>query len=392
MEILIAEDGQAERFLIKATLAKLGYEVVVTCDGEEAWLALSREDAPRLAILDWMMPGMDGTEICRKFRETYSSRPVYIILLTARTGKEDLIEGLQAGADDYLAKPFDSEELHVRVQVGERILNLQKGLADRAKELEAEIVERRRVEEEVLELNEGLERRVVERTAQLEAANEELEAFTYSVSHDLRAPLRSIDGFSQILLEDYARSLDAEGQNYLHRVRAAGQRMAALIEDLLKLSRMTRREMRLGKVDLSVLTREIADELRQDEAGRQVAFVIEKGVMADGDAGLLRMVLENLLGNAWKYTCKHLSARIEFGVARQDGQVAYFVRDDGAGFDAAYADRLFGAFQRLHSETEFEGTGIGLATVQRIIHRHGGRVWAEGAVEQGATFYFTLSK
>ena len=390
MEILIAEDGQAERFLIKATLAKLGYEVVVTCDGEEAWLALSREDAPRLAILDWMMPGMDGTEICRKFRETYSSRPVYIILLTARTGKEDLIEGLQAGADDYLAKPFDSEELHVRVQVGERILELQKGLADRAKELEAEIVERRRVEEEVRRLNEGLERRVVERTAQLEAANEELEAFTYSVSHDLRAPLRSIDGFSQILLEDYSNKLDADGQNYLHRVRAASQRMAHLIEDILTLSRITRRETRREVVNLSALVQEIAAELEQREPERQVEFVIKEGVVADGDAHLLRVVLENLLGNAWKFTGKHARAKIEFGVTQQDDQMAYFVRDDGAGFNTAYADRLFGAFQRLHSETEFEGTGIGLATVQRIIHRHGGRIWAEGAVEQGATFYFTL--
>jgi PAS domain S-box-containing protein len=242
-----------------------------------------------------------------------------------------------------------------------------------------DITERKRAEEALRE-----------RTVQLQATNKELEAFTYSVSHDLRAPLRSIDGFSLALLEDYADKLDEDGQDYLRRVRAASQRMAELIEDLLQLSRLTRREMRRETVDLSALAQESAAELQMSQPERQVEFVIEEGVVTDGDAGLLRVVLENLLGNAWKYTSKHPSARIEFGVTQQDGEVAYFVCDDGAGFDTAYADRLFGAFQRLHSTTEFEGTGIGLATVQRIIHRHGGRVWAEGAVEQGATFYFTL--
>ena len=242
-----------------------------------------------------------------------------------------------------------------------------------------EITERRRAEDALRE-----------RTAQLESTNKELEAFAYSVSHDLRAPLRSIDGFSQILLEDYTDELDAEGQDYLRRVRVASQRMAQLIDDLLKLSRITRREVRRERADLSVLAREIAAELKQREPDRQVGFVIEEEVTADGDAGLLRVVLENLLGNAWKFTARHPRARIEFGVTQRDGETACFVRDDGAGFDMAHADKLFGTFQRLHSATEFEGTGIGLATVQRIIHRHGGRVWAEGAVEQGATFYFTL--
>ncbi len=242
-----------------------------------------------------------------------------------------------------------------------------------------EITERRRAEGALCE-----------RTTQLESTNKELEAFAYSVSHDLRAPLRGIDGFSQILLEDYADRLDADGQDYLHRVRAASQRMAALIDDLLKLSRITRRGMHRETVDLSALAQKIAAELEQRKPDRQVEFVIAEGVVAGGDAGLLRVVLENLMSNAWKFTSKHPRARIEFGVVQHDGEAVYFVRDDGAGFDMAYADNMFGAFQRLHSATEFEGTGIGLATVQRIIHRHGGRVWAEGAVEQGATFYFTL--
>ncbi len=235
-----------------------------------------------------------------------------------------------------------------------------------------------------------LEQRVAERTAELAAVNKELESFAYSVSHDLRAPLRGIDGFSYVLQEDYADKLDATGQDYLRRVRAASQRMGQLIDDMLKLSRVTQGEMRRERVDLSRLAQEIADELREKQPERAVEFVIEPDLDADGDARLLQVVLENLLGNAWKFTARHPRARIEFGVAERDGERPFFVRDDGAGFDMAYADHLFGAFQRLHRVTEFEGIGIGLATVQRIINRHGGRVWAEGAMEQGATFYFTL--
>ena len=227
-------------------------------------------------------------------------------------------------------------------------------------------------------------------TADLEAANAELDAFAYSVSHDLRAPLRSIDGFSQALLEDYAGKLDAAAQQYLQRVRANSQHMAMLIDDLLKLSRVTRAEIRREPIDLSDLAQSIAADLQRSDPKRQVEFVITSGLEISGDPRLFRLVLENLLGNAWKYTAKHPRARIEFGVTQHDARPAYYVRDDGAGFDMTYADKLFGAFQRLHAPGEFEGTGVGLATVRRIIGRHGGRVWAEGAVERGATFYFTL--
>lgn len=227
--------------------------------------------------------------------------------------------------------------------------------------------------------------------AELEAVNRELEAFAYSVSHDLRAPLRSVDGFSQALLEDYADKVDEQGREQLQRVRAGAQRMGLLIDDLLNLSRVTRAEIRREPVDLSGLAESIAQELRQTEPRRQAEFAITDGLIAQGDARLLRVALANLLNNAWKFTAPHPSARIEFGVMQQPGGgVAYFVRDDGVGFDMAYVDKLFGAFQRLHSTTEFPGTGVGLASVQRIIHRHGGRVWAEGATEKGATFYFTL--
>ena len=230
-----------------------------------------------------------------------------------------------------------------------------------------------------------------QRTAALEAANKELEAFSYSVSHDLRAPLRSIDGFSQALLEDYTDKLDEGGQDYLRRVRAASQRMGHLIDDILKLSRVIRAEVRREEIDLSGLAREVAGELREQQPERPVEWTIHENVTAFADAGLMRAVLQNLLGNAWKFTGKQPHPRIEFGTTRQeDGTCVYFVRDNGAGFDMAYAQKLFGAFQRLHAESEFAGTGIGLATVQRIIHRHGGRIWAESAVGQGATFSFTL--
>ncbi len=225
---------------------------------------------------------------------------------------------------------------------------------------------------------------------ELETANQELEAFSYSVSHDLRTPLRSMDGFSHALLEDYGDKLDAEGKDYLQRVRAGSQRMAHLIDDLLKLSRVTRIELDRQTVDLSDLTREVVAGLRQNAPDRHVTFDIAPTVTAEGDARMIRIVLENLLGNAWKFTAKHDHATIEFGVANHEGEPAYFVRDDGAGFDMAYVGNLFQPFQRLHSGAEFAGTGIGLATVARIVHRHGGNVWAESAIGQGTTMYFTV--
>lgn len=226
--------------------------------------------------------------------------------------------------------------------------------------------------------------------AELESANQELEAFCYSVSHDLRAPLRGIDGFSQALLEDYADKLDEDGKSHLHRVRAATQRMAMLIDDLLDLSRVTRTEMRREQVDLTQCAESVATDLQKSQPQRKVELQITPGLVAEGDARLLRQVLENLLSNAWKFTGKQASARIAFGVTQHNGKQAFFVSDDGAGFEPAYADRLFGVFQRLHSITDFPGTGVGLAIVQRIVHRHGGSVWAESTVGRGATFYFTL--
>jgi PAS domain S-box-containing protein len=234
-----------------------------------------------------------------------------------------------------------------------------------------------------------IERQLKSRSIELEAINQELEAFSYSVSHDLRAPLRAIDGFSHILLTDYADRLDDTGRDRLERVRRAAQHMGTLIDDLLKLSRVTRTELKHEQVDMSALAGEIAEELRKQAPDRKVQFSIAPALMAQGDKGLLRIVLDNLMGNAWKFTSGLAEARIGFERAPAGGQT-YVVSDNGVGFDMAYADKLFGVFQRLHDASEFPGTGIGLATVQRIIHKHGGRIWAESEVGKGTQFYFTL--
>ncbi len=281
-------------------------------------------------------------------------------------------------AEDTLRQAKDNLEKRVQERTGK--------LAASNAELIREVAERKRAEEDIRKLNSQL----VQRSAQLEASNKELEAFSYSVSHDLRAPLRGIDGFSQAVLEDYDEKLDESGRNYLRRVRTASQRMSQLIDAMLNLARLTRAEIHTQTFDMSAVVRGILDDFQKVEPDRQVECIVADNVFATADPQLLRAVLENLLGNAWKFTQQQAHPRIEFGHGQYKGQAAYFVSDNGAGFDMTYVHKLFGAFQRLHAYTEYPGVGVGLATVHRIIQRHGGQIWAEGVVGKGATFHFTL--
>ena len=314
-----------------------------------------------------------------------------------------------------LEQQLDTDKSAVEHLASERLEKLEAALCELqqsrnasinlVEDLTLEINDRKLAEAEIRHLNQTLEERVAERTTQLATANQELEAFSYSVSHDLRAPLRAMDGFSAALLEDCTDALDASSLDHLRRIRAGSQRMAVLIDDLLNLSRESRAEMRREPVDVTALVEKIAADLQLANPDRQIELVTAPAMTADADARMLRVVLTNLLGNAWKFSSHRDDARIEVGTAPPETaalfapaglwnpkSTVFFVRDNGAGFDMAYAGKLFGAFQRLHSQQEFEGTGIGLALVQRIIRRHGGHVWASGKVNEGATFFFTLGR
>ncbi len=281
-------------------------------------------------------------------------------------------------AEDTIRQARDNLEKRVQERTAK--------LASSNAELIREVAERKRAENDIRSLNSQL----VQRSAQLEASNKELEAFSYSVSHDLRAPLRGIDGFSQAVLEDYDDKLDDSGRSYLQRVRAASQRMSQLIDAMLNLARLTRADIHTQDFDMSAIVAEILDDLQKMDPEREVTCVVANDLHATADPKLIRAVLENLLGNAWKFTRQQESPCIEFGHGQYKGQAAFFVKDNGAGFDMTYSHKLFGTFQRLHAYTEYPGVGVGLATVHRIIQRHGGQIWAEGTVDEGATFHFTL--
>ncbi|OJH35249.1 sensor histidine kinase [Cystobacter ferrugineus] len=288
-------------------------------------------------------------------------------------------------------KMLHKDGTHVWTMISTCPLNDEDGDYEGSLAIVIDITQRREAEQQVHQLNAQLERRIAERTAQLEFSNRELEAFAYSVAHDLRTPLRSISNFTLALTEDCADKLDATGLDYIQRIRAASRRMAELIDGILALSRVNRTEFIETDVDLSAQAHAIREQLQRWQPQRTARFRIQDGLVDRGDAQLLGAVLENLLGNAWKFTRNQQVAELEFGaLAQQEGPRVYFVRDNGDGFDMEYKQKLFGVFQRLHTQQEFEGNGVGLATVQRIIQRHGGRVWAEGRVGQGATFYFTL--
>ncbi|HYL62688.1 MAG TPA: response regulator [Candidatus Methylomirabilis sp.] len=382
--ILTVDDSLTYLHEVAAQLREQGYDVVPARSGEEALELLSVQTVDCI-LLDLVMPGLSGQETCRRIKGSAAWRDIPLIMHTALEEQDAMIEGINAGADDYIAKSSDLEVLCARVRAQLR----RKQFEDENRSIREQLLQK---ELEVAAANSA--RELAETRAafveELERKNSELEAFSYSVSHDLRAPLRSIDGFSQLLLQDHRNKLDTKGQDYLRRVSESAQRMGELIDDLLSLSRVGRADLRREAVDLSSIAREVFDELQKKDPERRVNLSIAEHLLAQADNGLMRVVFDNLLGNAWKFTAKVLEPRIEVGTEQQQGGAVFFVRDNGAGFDMSYAESLFHPFQRLHSESEFLGTGIGLATVHRVIDRHGGRIWANGVVNEGASFYFTI--
>jgi two-component system, NtrC family, sensor kinase len=384
-KILAAASGEADLADLAGALRAAGYDVAAAHSADEA-LALLAVQPADCVLFDRALPDTGGIAACRRVKAVPALRDVPVIVLGSGDDPATMIDSLAAGADDYIVKSADFAVLRARVvaqlrrrqfedenrQARERLLHQELAAAEARAAREIAAARALLVEE-------------------LERKNQELEAFSYSVSHDLRAPLRSIDGFSQALVEDYSAVLPAEAQAHLGRVRAAAQRMGELIDDLLQLSQVGRAPLRRQRVDLSALARAIVADLRRAAPQRDARVVIADGLVVTGDPGLLRALLENLLGNAWKFTAHTADAAIAFDATRADGRTIYAVRDNGAGFDMKFAGRLFAPFQRLHRESEFPGTGIGLATVRRVVDRHGGRVWAEGETGTGAIFYWTLA-
>jgi len=382
--ILTVDDSLTYLHEIASELREEGYDVVPARSGEEA-LELLSVQAVDCILLDMVMPGLSGQETCRRIKGAAAWRDIPLIMHTALEEEGAMIEGINAGADDYIAKSSDLEVLRARVRAQLR----RKQFEDENRNIREQLLQK---ELEIARAHSA--RELAETRAafveELERKNAELEAFSYSVSHDLRAPLRSIDGFSQLLLQDQADHLDAKGQDYLRRVCESAQRMGQLIDDLLLLSRVGRAGLTRARIDLSSIACAVFEELKSKDSERQVQLRVAERLLVEADAGLMRIAFDNLLGNAWKFTAKIPEAQIEIGSKHEEGGAVFFVRDNGAGFEMKYAENLFRPFQRLHSDSDFPGTGIGLATVYRIIDRHGGRIWAEGAVGQGATFYFTI--
>ncbi len=381
VNILRVDDQPANLVALEAMLEDLGQNLVRAESGREALKRLLSDDFA-VILLDVKMPEMDGFETAELIRQRDRSRHTPILFLTAAdTSQTQAVRGYAVGAVDYLIKPVVPEFVRSKVAVfvelakKNELLRRQAALLAQSEQAALELAETR-----------------AELVRELEHKNRELESFSYAVSHDLRAPLRRIDSFSRAILESQGRRLDDEGRKFLSRVREASQQMAQLIDDVLYLSRVTRSDLRDQDVDLSEVAELVVSRLKEGQPNRRMEVKIRPGVVVTGDGQLLKIALENLLQNAWKFTGNQAEPRIEFGVTQTSGEPTYFIRDNGAGFEMTYAARLFGPFQRLHSQQEFPGNGIGLATVQRIIHRHGGKVWAEGLVGQGATFYFTLGR
>jgi two-component system, sensor histidine kinase and response regulator len=369
VSILLVDDDPTKRFALKTILAPLGEDVVEASSGADALRQLLRREFA-VVLLDVRMPIMDGYETAQLIRQRPRSELTPIIFVTALDKAEtNMGRGYELGAVDFVFAPVVPAILRAKVGV---------------------FVELYRAQQELRRYRNQLEQLVQERTTALTAINRELEAFSYSVSHDLRAPLLAFDGLSQSLLDDYGGSLDTRAKDYLQRMRRASQRMGSVFDGLQSLFRVTSGEIHREPVDVGAMAAEIVEEMQSSNPERQVSVAIAPELSVTGDARLVRILLGNLMSNAWKFTSNKPDARIEIGGESVDGENRLFVRDNGVGFDMIQAHKLFGAFQRLHSQSEFPGMGIGLATVRRIVNRHGGRCWAEGAVGEGATFYFVL--
>lgn len=367
--ILVVDDNRAKRLALRAILEPLGEDVVESASGGDALRHLLQEDVA-VILLDVRMPAMDGFETAEFIRSRQQSELTPIIFVTAFDQAEtDIGRGYDLGAVDFVFAPVVPDILRAKVSV---------------------FVELFRVQKELRRYRNQLEDLVQERTTALTAINRELEAFGYAVSHDLRAPLLALGRLSDSLLRDSDDSLDAAVKDDLHRMRRASLGMASLFDGLQTLFRLTGGEIRRERVDVSALANEIVEDLRAADPEREVAVDIANDLAVSGDPRLVRILLANLIGNGWKFTSKRRDACISIGKEIVDGETRIYVRDNGVGFDMIDGHKLFGAFKRLHSQSDFPGAGIGLATVQRIINRHGGRIWAEGAVNEGAAFYFVL--
>jgi len=378
MMVLVVDDNPDNVELVEQVLSDF-YKTISADNGADC-IELAKIKQPDLILLDVMMPEMDGYAVLNQLLADEKTKNIPVIFLTARYKDTDRIaKGLQLGAFDYITKPFDDDVLLARVAVALRVKFAEDLMRSQKVLLESKVVELSHAKQIIQQAN-----------IDLEIKNKELESFSYSVSHDLRAPLRSITGFSQVLLEDYESMLDDDAQGYLRRIIKGAHHMDSLISDLLRLAYTTRVEMKFESVNLSQLVNETEQRLRENSPDREIQFTVDEDVIVSADVSLMRSVIENLLDNAWKYTSRSPNSCIKFGVQVEDGRAVYFVKDNGVGFNPQYSDKLFMAFQRLHSSSDFPGTGIGLATVQRIIHRHGGQVWGEAELDKGATFYFTL--
>ncbi len=385
-KVLAVDDSLTYLGELAERLQEDGYEVVKAASGEAALELLGVEKFDCI-LLDLMMPGRSGQETCLDIKSEPRLRSIPLIMLTALEDQDAMIQGINAGADDYVSKSSDFSVLKARLRAQLR----RKQFEDEHRRVREEILHKEaeaRAAQELAETRSSLLRQLEKKNAELELLNRELQTFAYSVSHDLRQPLRSIQGFSRTLLEQNTAQLDDQGRHYLERVSAGAQRMSELIDGLLVLSRVSRKQLQLRQVRLDAIARQVFERLSEGDPGRSVELSLDGPIEATADAHLLESALENLIGNAWKFTSDRTGAKIVIG--QQEGPI-YFVKDNGIGFNMRYAEQLFAPFQRLHSDARFEGTGVGLATVQRIVHRHGGRIWAESVPGQGAAFFFTLS-